>query len=88
MVRLPSARHWWPHHDCADGGHEAHEGFAAVAMFTVMLSLQLGIINLLPVPLLDGGHLLFFACEGLRGKPLKLRHREMALQVGLLLLSR
>ena len=67
-------------------GHEAHEGFAAVAMFTVMLSLQLGIINLLPVPLLDGGHLLFFACEGLRGKPLKLRHREMALQVGLLLL--
>jgi regulator of sigma E protease len=51
-----------------------------------MLSLELGIINLLPVPLLDGGHLLFFAFEGMRGKPLKLRTREMALQVGLLLL--
>jgi regulator of sigma E protease len=67
-------------------GREAHEGLSAVLMFTVMLSLQLGIINLLPVPLLDGGHLLFFAFEGLRGKPLKLRTREMALQVGLLLL--
>ena len=67
-------------------GKEAHEGLSAVLMFTVMLSLELGIINLLPVPLLDGGHLLFFAFEGLRGKPLKLRTREMALQVGLLLL--
>ncbi|MGO9604932.1 MAG: M50 family metallopeptidase [Candidatus Binataceae bacterium] len=67
-------------------GHEAHEGFANVAFFTVMLSIQLGIINLLPVPLLDGGHLAFFVFEGLRGKPLATRHREMALQLGLFLL--
>ncbi len=67
-------------------GREAHEGLANMAMFTVMLSLELGIINLLPVPLLDGGHLLFFAFEGVRGKPLDLRHRELALQVGLFLL--
>jgi len=67
-------------------GKEAHEGLSAVLMFMVMLSLELGILNLLPVPLLDGGHLLFFAFEGVRGKPLKLRTREMALQVGLLLL--
>jgi regulator of sigma E protease len=67
-------------------GKEAHEGLSAVLMFMVMLSLELGILNLLPVPLLDGGHLLFFAFEGLRGKPLQLRTREMALQVGLLLL--
>jgi regulator of sigma E protease len=67
-------------------GREAHRGFASVAMFTVMLSLELGLINLLPVPLLDGGHLLFFAFEGIRGKPLELRYREMALQVGLFLL--
>ena len=46
-------------------GKEAHEGFADVLMFMVMLSLELGIINLLPVPLLDGGHLLFFAFEGI-----------------------
>ena len=67
-------------------GQEAHQGLAAVLMFTVMLSLELGIINLLPVPLLDGGHLFFFACEGIRGEPLKLRHREIALQLGLFLL--
>jgi regulator of sigma E protease len=67
-------------------GKEAHQGFASLAMFTVMLSLELGIINLLPVPLLDGGHLLFFAFEGARGKPLELRYREMMLQVGLFLL--
>jgi regulator of sigma E protease len=67
-------------------GREAHQGFADLALFTVMLSLELGIINLLPVPLLDGGHLLFFAIEGIRGRPMQLRHREVAMQVGLFLL--
>lgn len=67
-------------------GREAKRGFADVAGFTVMLSIELGIINLLPVPLLDGGHLLFFACEAVRGKPLKLQTREIALQIGLVLL--
>jgi regulator of sigma E protease len=67
-------------------GRQASEGLANVVLFTVMLSIQLGIINLLPVPLLDGGHLLFFAYEGVRGKPLALRQREVALQVGLFLL--
>jgi regulator of sigma E protease len=67
-------------------GREAHQGLASVAMFMVMLSLELGLVNLLPVPLLDGGHLAFFAFEGLRGKPLAMRHREIALQVGLFLL--
>ena len=67
-------------------GKYAHQGFSSLAQFAVMLSLELGIINLLPVPLLDGGHLLFFAFEGARGKPLELRYREMMLQVGLFLL--
>jgi len=67
-------------------GKEAHQGFADLALFMVMLSLELGIINLLPVPLLDGGHLLFFAIEGIRGQPMQLRHREIAMQVGLFLL--
>ena len=67
-------------------GRPTHQGFANIAMFTVMLSLELGLINLLPVPMLDGGHLAFFTYEGLRGKPLEIRHREIALQVGLFLL--
>jgi regulator of sigma E protease len=68
-------------------GREAHQGFAEVTLFMVTLSLELGIINLLPVPLLDGGHLLFFVFEGIRGEPLKMRHREIAMQVGLFLLA-
>lgn len=67
-------------------GHEARQGLASVGLFTVMLSLELGIINLLPIPMLDGGHLAFFAIEALRGRPLQLRHREIAQQVGLFLL--
>ncbi|HXR35667.1 MAG TPA: RIP metalloprotease RseP [Candidatus Binataceae bacterium] len=67
-------------------GREARQGLASVLMFTVMLSIELGIINLLPIPMLDGGHLFFFVVEGLRGRPLKVRHREIAQQVGLFLL--
>ena len=47
---------------------------------------NLGILNVLPVPVLDGGHLFFFLIEGLRGRPLSVRVREMAQQVGVLLL--
>jgi regulator of sigma E protease len=68
-------------------GKEVHQGLADVALFMVTISLELGVINLLPVPLLDGGHLLFFTIEAVRGRPLKLRHREIAMQVGLFLLA-
>jgi regulator of sigma E protease len=68
-------------------GREAEQGFANVGVFTVMLSIELAIINLLPIPLLDGGHLAFFLIEGLRGRPVTLRHREMAQRVGLLVLG-
>lgn len=68
-------------------GKEVHQGLADVALFMVTVSLELGVINLLPVPLLDGGHLLFFTLEAIRGEPLKLRHREIAMQVGLFLLA-
>jgi regulator of sigma E protease len=68
-------------------GKEVHQGFADVILFVVTVSLELGVINVLPVPLLDGGHLLFFVIEGVRGEPLKLRHREIAMQVGLFLLA-
>jgi regulator of sigma E protease len=50
------------------------------------LSINLGVLNLLPIPALDGGHLALFAVEALLGRPLRQRHRELAQQVGLLLL--
>ncbi len=67
-------------------GQQAHQGFANVALFTVMLSIQLAIINLVPVPMLDGGHLAFFLIEAVRGKPVPMQHREMAQRVGLVVL--
>ena len=51
-----------------------------------MLSINLGVLNLLPIPILDGGHLLFFFIEAIRRKPLEDRQRELAQQVGLVLL--
>jgi regulator of sigma E protease len=54
--------------------------------FTALLSINLAILNLLPIPVLDGGHLLFVCIEWLRGKPVPLRKRELAQQVGVVLL--
>ncbi len=65
---------------------QAEEGFKNVILFTAFISINLGIINLFPVPILDGGHLLFFLLEALMGRPLSVRAREMAQQVGLFLL--
>ena len=48
--------------------------------------MNLAVLNLLPVPMLDGGHLFFFVIEAVLGRPLSLRKREWAQQVGLVLL--
>jgi regulator of sigma E protease len=61
-------------------------GIINLLLFTALLSINLAILNLLPIPILDGGHLLFFALEAIRGKPIALRKRELAQQVGLILL--
>lgn len=65
---------------------QAKRGLTYVAMFAILLSLNLAILNLLPIPILDGGHLVFLAFEALRGKPISLRIREMSMQVGMVLL--
>ena len=64
----------------------ADEGLFRWARLMGMLSISLGIINLLPVPVLDGGQFLFYAIEGLRGRPLSLAIRERAQQIGVLFL--
>ena len=50
-------------------GSFASEGFPSLLMFLVLLSANLAILNFLPIPALDGGHMLFLAAEGIRGKP-------------------
>ena len=67
-------------------GEQAQQGLGSVAWLIAILSINLGILNLLPIPILDGGHLFFFACEAVLGRPLGERSREMAQQVGMVLL--
>ncbi len=66
-------------------GDIASRSLVDVVDFAVLLSINLGLINLFPVPLLDGGRLLFYGAEALRGRPLGPRAEEWGLRVGLAL---
>jgi regulator of sigma E protease len=57
-------------------------GWAYFFRLMVWLSVSLGLINLLPIPILDGGHILFLAIEGIRRKPVSLRTRQVATYAG------
>jgi regulator of sigma E protease len=67
-------------------GKQARAGGRYYLFTLAFLSVNLAVLNLLPIPALDGGHLAFFAIEGALRRPLHARHRELALQVGILLL--
>jgi regulator of sigma E protease len=67
-------------------GDQARQGISPFAYFLGLLSVNLGILNLLPIPILDGGHLLFFSVEGLMRKPISPQVRTLAHQVGLALI--
>jgi regulator of sigma E protease len=67
-------------------GEAGAQGMSSVVFLIAILSINLGVLNLLPIPILDGGHLLFFFIEAVLRKPLGDRQRELAQQVGLLLL--
>ena len=67
-------------------GEQAEQGFNQLIRLTALLSINLGLINLLPIPILDGGHIFFFLVELLKGKPISEKNRERAQQVGLFML--
>ena len=67
-------------------GQQAQEGLGTFLAFLAVLSINLGVLNLLPVPVLDGGHLVFFAVEAITRKPVSVKYREMAQQVGICIL--
>jgi regulator of sigma E protease len=67
-------------------GQQAQVGLESLLHFMAVISINLGILNLLPIPILDGGHLLFLAFEVVLRRPVDLRHREIAQQVGLVIL--
>jgi regulator of sigma E protease len=66
-------------------GQVASAGFIPLLNLTAILSVSIGLINLFPVPLLDGGHLMFYALEAIRRKPLSARAQEIGFRVGLTL---
>lgn len=66
-------------------GQAAEQGALQLFFFMAVLSINLGLINLFPIPILDGGHLLFMAVEAVRGKPLGERAQEYGFRIGLAL---
>ena len=64
-------------------GQVAEDGLVTVFWFMAVLSINLGLINLFPIPVLDGGHLLFYVYEAIRGKPLGEKAQEYSFRVGL-----
>lgn len=67
-------------------GDAAKAGFGEFLYFMAFLSMQLGVLNLLPIPVLDGGHVLFMTIEAIRRKPLSLQVRNTLTYMGLILL--
>jgi len=63
-------------------GEASHAGWAGILNLVIALSVVLGVFNLLPVPMLDGGHLMMYLYEAVRGKPLSLRAQELGLRLG------
>ncbi len=68
-------------------GQQMEAGWMNLLYFTGLLSVNLGILNLLPIPVLDGGHLVFLTIEGIRRKPLSDRTMEMGQKIGIFLLG-
>jgi len=66
-------------------GQVATAGFFALLNLAAVLSVSIGLINLFPIPMLDGGHLLFYAIEAIRGRPLSERTQEIGFRIGLAL---
>jgi regulator of sigma E protease len=64
-------------------GQVATIGFAALVHLAAVLSVSIGLLNLFPIPLLDGGHLLFYSIEAVRGRPLSERAQEVGFRIGL-----
>ena len=67
-------------------GQAAEQGTSSLIALMAVLSASIGLINLFPIPVLDGGHLLFYAIEAVRGKPLNERAQEIGLKIGFVLI--
>jgi regulator of sigma E protease len=64
-------------------GEVAEVGFLALVNLAALLSVSIGLLNLMPIPMLDGGHLVFYAAEAVRGRPLSERAQDIGFRIGL-----
>jgi regulator of sigma E protease len=67
-------------------GQQAKEGVVNLIFFIALISINLAILNFLPIPVLDGGHLLFFFIEAIKGSPVSVKVREISQQAGIFVL--
>jgi regulator of sigma E protease len=67
-------------------GESARIGWAPFLAFLAVVSISLGVINLMPIPVLDGGHLLYYLIELIRGKPLSEEYQAVGQRIGIALL--
>ncbi|HET9763997.1 MAG TPA: site-2 protease family protein, partial [Casimicrobiaceae bacterium] len=68
-------------------GQSAQMGLGAYIAFLALISISLGVLNLLPVPLLDGGHLLYYLVEIFKGSPVSDRALEVGQRIGMAVLA-
>jgi regulator of sigma E protease len=67
-------------------GQSAQSGWISYVVFLALISISLGVLNLLPIPLLDGGHLMYYMLEIVKGSPVSIKAMEIGQQVGMGLL--
>lgn len=84
--KVPSAAIGGPIRIAKMANQQAKEGFGQFLYFIAFVSVNLAVINLVPIPVLDGGHLLFFAIEAIQRRPVSIRVRELSQQIGMVLL--
>ena len=84
--KLPAATLGGPIKIAQMAGAQAREGVINLLIFTAVISINLGILNFLPIPVLDGGHLMFFTIEMISRRPVSIKVREIAQQFGIFLL--
>jgi regulator of sigma E protease len=68
-------------------GHTAHMGWQAFIGFMAVMSVSLGILNLMPIPILDGGQFVYYTIEAIIGRPVPVRFQQVGLRIGLAMLG-
>lgn len=84
--KLPASTIGGPIKIARMAGDQAKEGLVNLLVFTAVISVNLAILNFLPIPVLDGGHLMFFTIEAATRRPVSTKIREIAQQIGIFLL--